>query len=433
MSNPVVHGKTEIAAHGSFTHDSDLLAEQMTRSRADLYAEVTMRLDGDGITGLSKLRKHELAAMIADWATATRNNEREHQARVADPKRPTFAKDVAARNVTTSDAPLPRYAAAQRAARIVRESSSAVVTAGEHYRGAAPMLYDNVESQRLIVLGTGDASDIIGYGMTPGVAYLRENDPADRAPRFLGSNRLKSNIDGRFTALCDHGYTQHDSCPGCDQVDNEIRARAETAGTRLNDHIGNGTSIELGVVVFHADCTRSAITPDGDIVVRHADGDSWKTAHRALMLEHKRNAHRLALSENEMCKTDASTAYDIETELLGGEDTVSIETLVRTLISYGITTGAQFMAYASKILAQDELAAMIARSIRIDELITAPAGLWGRPTMSAAEAFNVIDFNEYPVALTKEQDIPVPTTLVRQWLLGSPHVAPVADPSQSAL
>lgn len=83
MSNTTVtRTKTNIAVHGSFTHDTDLLAEQMTRTRADLYTEVKTRLDGDGITGLSKLRKHELAAMLADWATASRDNEREYQAKV---------------------------------------------------------------------------------------------------------------------------------------------------------------------------------------------------------------------------------------------------------------------------------------------------------------------------------------------------------------
>lgn len=422
----ITRSRTEIAAHGTFIHDADLLAEQMTRTRADLYTEVTTRLDGDGITGLSKLRKHELAAMVADWATGTRDNERESAARSAAP---TAAQRLVRLQAEAAKSGQPccslwsrgvdcmcADAAADQATGFEMDDDelepvslpAPVKTAGEVYRGKAPMLYDNVESQQLLVLGTG-GSPIGGSVMR----YLRENDPADREPRFLGSNRLKTNMDGRYTALCGHGYTQHDSCPSCDHVDNEIHERATIAGTHLSDSIGNGASIELGIVVFHADCTRSAITPDGDIVVRHANGNSWKTAHRALVLEHRRNAHRLALSENESRKP---VAYDIDAELLGNvADPLDaynavINKAVRTLVSYGVTTAEGFMSLAGKLIDEDQPSTKPHTfQDSIDEIkrvgrhypdgvnFVADPPITGEqvihlPTMTAAEAFDVIDF-----------------------------------------
>lgn len=77
MANVEIRTQTQVHPHGLFIHAADILAETMTRTKASLYTEVKERLDGDGITGLSKLRKFELAAMIADWDTSTRDNERD--------------------------------------------------------------------------------------------------------------------------------------------------------------------------------------------------------------------------------------------------------------------------------------------------------------------------------------------------------------------
>jgi hypothetical protein len=308
--------------------------------------------------------------------------------------------------------------------------SKPTITAGELYRGVAPMLYDTHLSQQMFVLGQTDAGHVI-------VAY--ENADVDTTCT-VDEKILRCSPD--FIALCDHGYTQRDSCPGCDQVDNDIHERAETAGTHLSAHVGNGASIDLGVVVFHADCTRSAITPDGDIVVRHADGDSWKTTRRALVLEHKRNAHRLALSENEMCKTDASTAYDIETELLGDvRREQQITEAVRMLVSHGITTPAAFVALVAAVTTHDEHVSTFEAGLISAYPINFVAGgvVTGRdgnpitkaeamralgfiehPRMSAAEAYAVIDFADPPLGTIVQRK-----RAVRGWLVDHAPVVPV--------
>lgn len=271
--------------------------------------------------------------------------------------------------------------------------SAPVKTAGETYRGGkAPMLYDNLESQQLFILG-----ECLFASNIPGILFLRENDPADRIPRSIIAARLRTNLGGRYTALCQHGYTQHDSCPNCDAADEAIHARAGVDGASIvaNSFVGH-KAIELGTIVFHADCTRSAINPMGDIVARYVDGDSWKTCHRALVLDHKRQSHHEALLVQEAREHIAPAVgddgmADWERELVGarGNDDLSVEILVRTLISYGITTGEQFTAYAHRVLAHDEQT-RVARPL-VRDLIVGPAGMWDKP---------VLDGAAYPVEIT---------------------------------
>lgn len=61
----------DITGHGVYAPDKDLYVEAMTRTRPDLYQEVKAVTDAMGITGISKLPKFALAAMVADWKTAT--------------------------------------------------------------------------------------------------------------------------------------------------------------------------------------------------------------------------------------------------------------------------------------------------------------------------------------------------------------------------
>jgi hypothetical protein len=253
-----------------------------------------------------------------------------------------------------------------------------IKTAGEVYRGKAPMLYDNIESQRMIILG--DARYVSGVRVT-GVFYLRENDAADRKPRFVGSNRLATNLDRRYTALCRHGYTQHDSCPGCDKAHDDLAARMSEHGSHLSVRTVTGHTIDLGVIYQGADCTWSAMTPFGDIIATGVE--THQSVVRALTLEHKRNAHRLALIEqDERAHADTAPARqaEVDAELLG--DSLEIEILVRTLISYGVTTGAQFVAYVEKITAHDDRGTKVARSLSEDQIITAPSAAFIR-TMDA--------------------------------------------------
>lgn len=74
----------DITGHGVYVSDSDIYAEQMTRTRAALYADVREVTDPLGITGMSKLPKFALAGMVADWATGTRQGQRELAARRAE-------------------------------------------------------------------------------------------------------------------------------------------------------------------------------------------------------------------------------------------------------------------------------------------------------------------------------------------------------------
>lgn len=84
----------DITGHGVYVSDSDIYAEQMTRTRAALYADVREVTDGLGITGMSKLPKFALAGMVADWATGTRQGQRELDARRAATALATTLVDV---------------------------------------------------------------------------------------------------------------------------------------------------------------------------------------------------------------------------------------------------------------------------------------------------------------------------------------------------
>ena len=73
-----------IAGHGTYTSDTDLYNEALhLRTRPDLYQEVREVTEGMGITGYSKLRKFELAAMVAEWATGSRREARATEEREA--------------------------------------------------------------------------------------------------------------------------------------------------------------------------------------------------------------------------------------------------------------------------------------------------------------------------------------------------------------
>lgn len=66
---------TYIPDHGTYQYDQDIFDKQMKRTVDSLRAEVKERTEGMEITGIWKLRKMELAAMVAEWETAARENE----------------------------------------------------------------------------------------------------------------------------------------------------------------------------------------------------------------------------------------------------------------------------------------------------------------------------------------------------------------------
>lgn len=71
---PVKRLTMAVTGHGSYTFDSDLYDMALSRTRADLYAHVVEVTRGMEIAPLSSLRKAELAAMVAEWETGTRDN-----------------------------------------------------------------------------------------------------------------------------------------------------------------------------------------------------------------------------------------------------------------------------------------------------------------------------------------------------------------------
>lgn len=73
----------DITGHGVYSPDKDLYAEAMTRTRPDLYQEVKAVTDAMGIKGMSKLPKFALAAMVADWKTATLEDKQARAERAA--------------------------------------------------------------------------------------------------------------------------------------------------------------------------------------------------------------------------------------------------------------------------------------------------------------------------------------------------------------
>lgn len=186
-------------------------------------------------------------------------------------------------------------------------------------------LYDRNASQAMFVFGGTPDGD--------GVSFRYENDATNEV-RAVSAHALMA---GECVALCDHGYTANDSCPGCDAADERILS---LPGTLVHDpsYLGR-IAAEFGGI------TRHAINPDGEIVARGCA--SFADAYRALVLDHKRRAWHTAINE---ARTRAEEAAERET--------------------------------------------FEVKSVRIGNLITGPADVWVRPLMmSAAEAFEVIDFS----------------------------------------
>lgn len=70
-------------AWGGFQHDTDLLAVAMKRTVRSLRTEIRERLAGDPMrwSAFWRMPKAHLAAIVAEWATFERQNDREATAR----------------------------------------------------------------------------------------------------------------------------------------------------------------------------------------------------------------------------------------------------------------------------------------------------------------------------------------------------------------
>jgi hypothetical protein len=140
-------------------------------------------------------------------------------------------------------------------------------------------------------LGTGDVDGLFygdderGYSVLEAVDFMRPS----------------------VVALCAHGYTANDSCPGCDAADDTTRELTRKYGVEVTVH-AFGHMIDLGMIYNNADTTWSAIAPSGDILGDHIrSGDS---AVRALTLDHKRRVWHTALNEAKT-REEASQPADL--------------------------------------------------------------------------------------------------------------------------
>lgn len=201
-------------------------------------------------------------------------------------------------------------------------------------------LYDWLSSKVVTVLG----------GTAAGSLVVRYKNAPDDVTCTIDEKILRCSPD--FVAVCAHYYTANDLCPGCDADYDELINMVERYGVEVSDHIGQALgkpNIELGMIYQHADCTWSAVSPSGVVLGSNiVDADS---AVRALRLDHKIRVWFTALNDNvlhDARKLDEAAAQNVDTR----ED-YEIRQAVRTLMSYGVTTAAQFVAHVADVLKLD--------------------------------------------------------------------------------
>lgn len=209
------------------------------------------------------------------------------------------------------------------------------VRVADQTAGDAPTLttkiYDRTACQSMIVLGT--------YPNGMGVYFRYESDKHDKV-REVSRTRLRTLT--KYAALCGHGYTANDSCPGCDADHGTRAGDIELYGTEVSEHIGQPVGqahIELGMIYRHADCTWSALSPTG--VVIGSNIVSADSAVRALRLDHKVRVWRTALNDNVLYD---ARKLDEKLSAIGITDRnrQQVEDAVSLLRACGIITGEQF-------------------------------------------------------------------------------------------
>lgn len=229
-----------IGTHGTFVFDSDLFESARLRTKVDLYREV--REGSPEVTGWSKLRKDELAVVVADWATGTRDNERDAAGddadfnALVDEVDPTSTlREREARTPAVPDlAPVLDDAAAERL-----------------WNATFPSDEDVSKVFHLIVVRflAGDDQLFRVEGTTPGpsgtLVWLTPvgDDLMPARPSFpVAAHRL---FKADVTACCHHGYTVNDSCPNCDAEDDEDGQTGRDVGRHaLLTELGFATMVE---------------------------------------------------------------------------------------------------------------------------------------------------------------------------------------------
>ncbi len=270
--------ETYIAGRGLYQYDPAVFAEMMTRTCVDLRAVIAGVHDGDPelTKGMSALRKPELAAMCAEWETGKRENEREATLReqYADtPARfnPDVIDDVHAVALTENDR---RTAPVTEAATEIAEELAEVSTVPF----VAHDLANSDTGEIWTIAGSEDHGD-------HGMALFYGDD--ERGFSVLPPANL---MHWGTKAVCYHGNTVTDSCPGCDALEEDVKDLLFRGGVDVTD----GESIRLGTIGRHEDGTWAAMTGGEEVVgTGIIDADS---AVRALRLDHKCRMHPFAIA-----------------------------------------------------------------------------------------------------------------------------------------
>jgi hypothetical protein len=414
-------GETYIVGRGLYQYRMDVFAEMTTKTLAELRAIVAGVHDGDRelSKGVSQLRKPELTAICAEWETGTRENEeastlREQYSGTPARFNPEVIDEVHAVALIENGRRTPHalymrrsdsalkflvlgtvgdsvelvalgdsaYTISRTYAELVEDGWTACEADGMTQVEAARGLGKLVENDRpayRIQNGRGATYLVLGTGPTTNAPHLTsvwvQREGEQGAVQWSPDMMMSPYYD--LVALCAHGYTANDSCPGCDTEHDDLAALMNDHGVAVSVQ-AFGHLIELGTIHQHADCTWSAMVPTGEVIaVSVPTSDS---AVRALTLDHKRRVWLTAVNEAEvraeareldmvaaefldadgMVVMSAAEAFDVidfaqptPLDTAASRKDREIDEAVRLLVRHGIDTPARFLAHVERVLKVD--------------------------------------------------------------------------------
>jgi len=217
-------------------------------------------------------------------------------------------------------------------------------------------LYDRITSQAMLVLGGNAAGNLV----------VQYENALDDVTCTIDEKVLRCSPD--FVAICDHGYTANDSCPGCDAVDERVLSLPNA--TVFSHGYGTRPSIFLGCIAADGNASpdRYAISPDDEIVARKCP--TWADAYRALVLDHKIRVWHTAINE-------AQTHVTCTPVVCG--------TRCQGVRPCNLVDSHHDVRKANEAEAREQIATQLwsgpvsVSSSRIDDLVIGPADVWLRP------------------------------------------------------
>jgi hypothetical protein len=247
-------------------------------------------------------------------------------------------------------------------------------TQAEAARGLGKLVENDRPAYR-IQNGRGAVYLVFGTGPTTNAPHLTsvwvQREGEQGVVQWSPDMMMSRHYD--LVALCAHGYTANDSCPGCDIEHDDLAARMNDHGVAVSVRIVTGHTIELGTIYQHADCTWSSMVPTGEVIaVSVPTADS---AIRVLTLDHKRRVWLTAINEAQTRAEEAAELDVVAAEFLDADGMVvmsdaeafevysltgtpshrdrEIDEAVRLLVRYGIDTPARFIAHVERVLKAD--------------------------------------------------------------------------------